>query len=113
MFRSYNLRGGPAAIAVEVDGTVASAPCGGAPPARGRRPRDDQARASGPPPSVPHRVAGRAQHRVAGRTVTIPDPASSSHESLESLVREIAFESFGVSIGVGIDSPVFGTGSWR
>ena len=41
--------------------------------------------------------------------MTIPDPASSSHEiTVESLVREIALESFGVSIGVGIDSPVFG-----
>ena len=29
VFRSYNLRGRPAAIAVEVDGTVASAPAAG------------------------------------------------------------------------------------
>ena len=65
-------------------------------------------------PSVAHPRRRPSPAPVAGRTVTIPDPASSSHEiTVESLVREIAFESFGVSIGVGIDSPVFGTGSWH
>lgn len=38
--------------------------------------------------------------------MTIREPTSSSHEiTVESLAREIAFESFGVSIGVGVDEP--------